>query len=159
MEKEENLTMLKSEHAEKCPYKAYQAKTYEEKETDIPVPECKCDGYHTWDELYDHRITLYIALCKSICEIEKWQSHMSGITGVYTTSVWRSKKHSDGELCFGTGTQYILGIRTKEGTQISYHIPIERWEETNFAETREMAPVWDGHTSDDVLNRLKRIFN
>lgn len=23
------------------------------------------DGYHTFDELYDHRITLYIALCRT----------------------------------------------------------------------------------------------
>ena len=43
------------------------------------------DGYHTFDELYDHRITLYIALCKSMCgDFGDWRN------------VWRSQKHSDG---------------------------------------------------------------
>jgi hypothetical protein len=30
----------------------------------LHVKECKCDGYHTFDELYDHRIQLFIAFCK-----------------------------------------------------------------------------------------------
>ncbi len=105
------------------------------------------DGYHTFDELYDHRITLFIALCRSI---QKW----SGISPSHDV-VWRSKKHSDGELCFGTGTQFVMGIFKEIGKQISYHIPMERWDEANFAETLDFAPEWDGHTSEDVLKRLK----
>lgn len=106
--------------------------------------ECDCDGYHTFDELYDHRITLFIVLCDYLaCETK--------------LKIWRSKRHSDGELCFGTGTQYVLGIGTIPGKQITYHIPIERWEETRFAETMETAPEWDGHTSDDVIERLKKL--
>jgi len=98
------------------------------------------DGYHTFSELYNHRITLFIALCRILR---------------HDISVWRSKYHSDGELCFGTGTQYVLGIDKRNGRQITYHIPIERWDETNFAETLDKAPEWDGHTSEDVLERLK----
>ncbi len=115
------------------------------------------DGYHTFEELYDHRITLFLALCKQIAEVEKYQSHVSGITGVYSSSIWRSKKHSDGELCFGTGTQFVMGIGASKGKQISYHLPIERWDEAYFAETRETAPEWDGHSSEDVLARLKNL--
>jgi hypothetical protein len=100
------------------------------------------DGYHTMDELYNHRITLYIALCKSV-RLEK--------------DVWRSKKHSDGELCFGTGMQFVLGIGIVSGEQITYHIPSERWDECDFADTRRMAPEWDKHTSADVLERLKNL--
>jgi hypothetical protein len=107
------------------------------------------DGYHTFDELYDHRITLFIALAR-ICrrqeqKIGEWPNQ---------PFVWRSRKHSDGELCFGTGTQYVLGIGSLEGHQMTYHIPTNRWEETNFAATLDKAPNFDGHTSADVLARL-----
>lgn len=101
------------------------------------------DGYHTFSELYEHRIVLFIALCQKISKS-------------YTT-VWRSKRHSDGELCFGTGTQFVLGIERQQSMQITYHIPIEKWEATNFADTLDKAPEWDGHTSDDVLERIKKL--
>lgn len=102
------------------------------------------DGYHTFDELYDHRITLYIALCAA--------------QRLFTDKeVWRSKRHSDGELCFGTGTQFVLGINSKAGEQITYHIPIGRWDETNFAITLEKGHEWDGHSSADILDRIKII--
>ena len=105
---------------------------------------CDCDGYHTFDELYDHRITLYIALCRVLAKD-------AGHNGV-----WRSKKHSDGELAFG-GTWFVLGIGKEAGKQITYHLPIERWDETAFAKTLERALKWDGHTSADVLERLKNL--
>ncbi len=108
------------------------------------------DGYHTFDELYDHRITLFIALARLCRRQEIAVGEFPG-----QPFVWRSKKHSDGELCFGTGTQYVLGIGNFEGQQITYHIPVERWDETEFAATLEVAPKWDGHSSADVLERLK----
>ncbi len=107
--------------------------------------ECDYDGYHTFDELYDHRISLYIALCRVLR------------TDADHRGVWRSKRHSDGEICFGTGTQFVLGISHEAGKQITYHIPIERWNETEFAETLEKAPEWDSHSSKDVLERLKNL--
>lgn len=104
---------------------------------------CDCDGYHTFAELYDHRITLYIALCAA--------------QRLFTDKeIWRSKKHSDGELAFG-GTWFVLGIGSKAGEQITYHLPIERWDETNFAVTYDKAPEYDGHTSEDVIERLKKL--
>ena len=109
-----------------------------------PVIEIKTDeveisdGYHTFTQLYDHRITLYIALCKKI--------YLSA------PIVWRSKLHSDGSSWDGW---FILGIYTEKGKQITYHLPIERWNETNFAMTLDKAPEYDGHTSEDVLERLK----
>lgn len=113
------------------------------------------DGFHTFDELYDHRITLYIALCNALEGINMVSTRENMTHGRFP--VWRSKKHSDGELCFGTGTQFVLGIYKEAGQQITYHIPIERWDETDFAETLEIAPEWDKHTSEDVLKRLKKI--
>lgn len=112
------------------------------------------DGYHTFDELYDHRITLYIALCKSkqdwIYSPALRNMHPDG----YSKKVWRSQLHSDGSNYDGW---FILGINRKKGEQITYHIPNERWNQTEFAETIKKAPKFDGHTSQDVLERLKKV--
>ena len=105
------------------------------------------DGYHTIEELYDHRITLYIALCRELANRlrpSEWPS-----------LVWRSKTHSDGKLAYEGW--FIMGIGKEKGEQISYHLPLSRWDETSFAETLEKAPEWDGHTSANVLERLKRL--
>ena len=107
---------------------------------------CTCDGYHTFAELYEHRIALYISLCR---QVSIWNESSP-------SEVWRSKKHSDGELAFG-GTWFVLGINHKKGEQITYHLPIERWDECAFAEELERAPEWDGHTSDDVLERIEKL--
>jgi hypothetical protein len=120
------------------------------KETDprYEAAVCDCDGYHTFDELYEHRIELFIALCKAYEKIgDEWGS--GGI------EVWKSKKHSDGELAFG-GTWFVLGIGTEKGEQITYHLPIAKWEEAP-GDILDKAPEFDGHTSEDVLNRLKSL--
>lgn len=108
------------------------------------------DGYHTFDELYEHRITLFIALCKSLVML--WDAQKVGGT---EEMVWRSQRHSDGELCFGDGSWFVMGIAKDSGKQITYHLPMIYWENTDFATTLEKAPEWDGHSSQDVLNRLK----
>lgn len=99
------------------------------------------DGYHTFDELYEHRIALWIRVCAIL---------------PFVLKPWRSKKHSDGELAFG-GEWFVLGIGKEAGKQITYHLPIEQWDETDFAETLEVAPEYDGHSSADVLERLKNL--
>lgn len=99
------------------------------------------DGYHTFDELYDHRITLYIALCRILKQTNK-------------QVVWRSAKHSDGR---GIDDWFVLGIGRIKGAQITYHLPMSRWPETEFAETLELAPEFDGHTPADVLDRISKL--
>ena len=107
------------------------------------------DGYHTFDELYDHRITLFVALARLSRRQEMKIGEFPG-----QPFVWRSKLHSDGSAFDGW---YILGIGNFEGQQITYHLPMDRWEETDFAATLELAPKFDGHTSADVLERLKQL--
>lgn len=107
------------------------------------------DGYHTMDELYDHRITVWIGMCAIAAGWSDEEGQGPGMP-------WRSKNHSDGEPAFG-GTWFVLGLGKEAGKQITYHLPIERWEETNFAETLEKAPDFDGHTPADVLERIKNI--
>jgi len=104
------------------------------------------DGYHTIQELYDHRIELYLTLCRLLASKYKLQIDGKG--------VWRSKVHSDGTSYEGW---FLLGILTVPGQQITYHIPLSRWVDTDFAATLDEAPPFDGHTSADVITRLKTL--
>ena len=110
------------------------------------------DGYHTFDELYDHRITLWIALCR-IWERTSSQTQWKTTEG-RKFYVWRSKLHSD-----GTGIEgwFVLGLMPESGHQMTYHLPISRWRETDFADTKERSPEFDCHTAVDVLERLKQL--
>lgn len=108
------------------------------------------DGYHTFSELYDHRIELFIAICR----VAREAMTVFGAGHHELMPVWRSVLHSDGS---SFGDWFILGIGKKAGEQITYHLPASRWVDTEFAETLEKAPEWDGHTSEDVLKRLKTL--
>lgn len=94
------------------------------------------DGYHTFDELYAHRVRLFSALM-SAHEDKAWWSH----------------RHHDGSKMDGW---IIAGIKTPGG-MVTYHLPeseipnLPAWLELD----RGMA--WDGHTADDVLERLKSL--
>jgi hypothetical protein len=110
------------------------------------------DGYHTFDELYDHRITLFIALCRKVHQEQEAQTRATGWH--QRRRVWRAKKHADGSMFDGW---FVLGIDHHHGEQITYHLPLSRWEETDFAVELTCAPKFDGHTPADVLERLKRL--
>ena len=109
------------------------------------------DGHHSFGELYEHRIVLYIALCRIIA-----LSNYKEFSGIVENPVWRSKYHSDGQIAFD-GDWFVLGIFRGFDTQITYHLPIHKWIDTEFAVTLDKAPEWDGHTPEDVLKRLKNI--
>lgn len=101
------------------------------------------DGYHTFGELYEHRIINYMAICRMIYDYEPYSK----------IPVWMSKRHSDDSIWDGW---FLLGIHTEPGKQITYHLPDTFWDECDlFAKQLNKAPEFDGHTSEDVLNRLK----
>ncbi len=105
------------------------------------------DGFHTFDELYDHRITLFLALCRQ-CDVADYSRK-------FRSRVWRSRLHSDGSSLPGW---FIMGIGKEPGEQITYHLPDARWSEADFLDaesTLERAPTFDGHTSADVLKRIR----
>jgi hypothetical protein len=88
------------------------------------------DGYHTFNELYSHRIKLFIGLVKTSgfeCLIK--EDHYPGWDAVY--------------LMLPSG-------------QVSYHVPniwrslLKRYGKV----TKEV--VYDGHTSGDVLFRIEK---
>lgn len=121
---------------------AEQLKTINQLIATLPNKGDISDGYHTFDELYQHRCILYIALAKIVNRT------------TIATEVWRSKKHSDGTFWEGW---FLLGINTKEGQQMTYHLPMGLWDETSFARDRDMAPYFDGHTPSDVLDRIIKL--
>lgn len=99
----------------------------------VPTDEIS-DGYHSFRELYAHRIHLYIALARTRHE-----------------DAWKTRVHSDGATMQGW---FLLGIRRAPGKQISYHLPESYWEELADIPTIAQAPPWDGHSPSNVLDRL-----
>jgi hypothetical protein len=95
------------------------------------------DGYHTFGELYEHRIRLFITLC-----------------AIHPDVVWKSQSHSDGSFIEGW---FVMGIEKEPGRQITYRLPMSYWDECNFCEVLASAPPFDGHTAADVLERLKNL--
>lgn len=94
------------------------------------------DGYHTFNELYDHRCTLFLALLKA-----------SG-------QGWISGTHDDGSQWDGW---FIAGMGTVAGP-VTYHLPVKMWSLACEAGIRvlDRAPPWDGHTSKDVVERIQK---
>ncbi len=103
------------------------------------------DGYHSFKELYDHRIELFISLCRMSYEV--WEAYGTG------HMPWKSKKHHDGTAFDGW---FIAGFNHEAGKQITYHLPIERWDDVLAAEIKT-APEFDKHTPEDVLKRLRTL--
>ena len=98
------------------------------------------DGYHTFKELYEFRKLYNAALFHEWAENGK-------------VEVYKSKRHFDGEECFGGGW-FIVMIDTPFG-QISNHYENKYWDEFH-CEEKEIADEWDGHTEKDVLERLMK---
>lgn len=102
------------------------------------------DGYHTFDELYEFRL-LYNATWFNAL------SYMADELGFEVRPV-KSKRHHDGEECFGGGW-FIVVAQLLTG-QISNHYELKDWGLFQIDEV-ERAPEWDGHTPADVAGRLR----
>lgn len=96
------------------------------------------DGYHTFNELYAHRVRLFVCLMHA-----------------HKNRAWWSFLHSDGTQWKGW---VIAGIETPAGSA-TYYLPESAVDDlpvgTNIARGKE----WDGHTADDVLQRLLSLNN
>lgn len=91
------------------------------------------DGYHTFNELYHHRALLFSVIVSQFKDI-----------------AWKSKLHHDGTMYDG---MFIVGVNTLQG-QATYHYDIEPyWDMFNCKEL-ERAPEWDGHTSEQAIERI-----
>jgi len=106
------------------------------------------DGYHTFDELYDHRCALYVALVNTLC-----LKDVINLEEIKNINCYKSKKHKDGSSYDGWFVCWIeLGI----SNHISYHLPMKYWE-TCSAKEKERYDNFDGHTPNDVVTRLDKL--
>lgn len=88
------------------------------------------DGYHTFDELYEHRCLLFLMICLTFRFKAIWKPHYEGWFCLY----WESP----------------VG-------QISYHLPNKLLPFVEGRIERDDNYKWDGHTSNDTIERLIKI--
>lgn len=105
------------------------------------ITEDTIDGYHTFKELYDFRL-LYNAHL-----FNEWYAQ-----GKY--NVHKSQRHYDGELCFGRDDYFVV-VATLPTGQVSNHYPMSDWDLFRCEAVEKAKAEWDGHTSQDVANRLR----
>lgn len=108
------------------------------------------DGYHTMDELYEHRMALNVALFRYMHGIELQ------FNPLYKQEPWvcKSKLHNDGTMFEG---YFIVACRFDEVAaigQISYHYKLEHWDKFRIPEVERVPWEYDGHTPQDTITRL-----
>jgi hypothetical protein len=117
------------------------------------------DGYHTFNELYEFRKMYNAALFNS------WGKQLESIPGEFDElgmnplrakyDVHKSIRHSDGVECFGGGWFIVMAILP--GGQISNHYKMEDWDLFQIPEVEIVKYPYDGHSAQDVLDRLKEV--
>lgn len=109
------------------------------------------DGYHTFDELYEFRKIYNAALFNEWAkQVDRWIDDTPYFTPKY--DVHKSWKHNDGELCFGGG--WFIVVAVLPTGQISNHYEAKDWDLFKIPEVEKAKYPFDGHTSNDVLQRL-----
>jgi hypothetical protein len=110
------------------------------------------DGYHTFNELYEFRKAYNAALFNEwadadICnEDGSWENKYN---------VHKSIRHHDGEYCFGGG--WFIVIAMLPTGQISNHYELKDWDLFKIPAKDRALFEFDGHTSADVITRLKAL--
>ncbi len=102
-------------------------KKFEIKDGDIS------DGYHTFNEIYQHRKLLYVLLCLAHAKQCVWADHKE----------WDS----------------IVLVWNSDAGQVSYHVSYDMKElfEGKIKEVPFGEHGWDGHTSGVVVDRLLKL--
>lgn len=122
------------------------------------------DGYHTIDELYNFRKVYNAILFNEWAKMYYYNLEMKEKQGfnidmeAVTKScydVHKSWRHYDGELCFG-GDWFIVVAVLPTG-QISNHYHAKDWGLFRIPEVEKAKYEWDGHSSQDCIDRLKAL--
>jgi hypothetical protein len=107
------------------------------------MPGDVSDGLHTFNELYEYRMMYNAALFNEWATQKKYHVH-------------KSKRHHDGEKCFGSSNWFVVVALLPEG-QISNHYEMKHWYLFNIPELDKVAFEYDGHTPQESLNRLRTV--
>ena len=102
------------------------------------------DTYHTFGDLYDHRMAFNVALTRAIDLFKRDDS--------FDLQTYKSLKHHDGTMFEG---MFIVVIESPIG-QISYHYNLEHWDKFKIDVLEKSLP-YDGHTPADTIDRLLRL--
>ena len=102
------------------------------------------DGYHDFKTLYDFRKLYNAALFNEWAKFD-----------IPQYNVHKSWKHNDGELCFGGGWFIVVAILPSG--QISNHYEAKDWDLFKIPSKETALFPFDGHTANDVLERLKAL--
>lgn len=105
------------------------------------APGDTSDGFHTFDELYDHRRALTAALAANLI----WYAP-------FDNGAWRSKAHHPDDDPIFDG-YFIVGIQLPTGV-ITYHYDLKYWDDFAAAPVLDHAPKWDGAMPADTIARL-----
>lgn len=97
--------------------------------------------YNLNQELYEFRLIYNSALFNEWYSNDKYE-------------VYKSKRHYDGELCFD-GDWFVVVAMLPSG-QITNHYNIKDWDLFKIPEYYKVKDEFDGHSSNDVLNRLRK---
>ena len=128
------------------------------------VKENLSDGYHTFKELYNFRMVYNAALFNEWAKMIYFNLEMKEKQGFNIDMdevqkscyhVHKSWKHHDGELCFGGG--WFIVVAVLPTGQISNHYEAKYWDLFKIPEAETALYPFDGHTSQDVLERLKQL--
>src|SRR3990172_663989 len=115
---------------------------YPDYPSETRVVECDpgtvSDGYHTFNELYEHRSLLFCALSQQVNSERCWKY---------------KNKWIDGEVKPCHDGWFVACIHLDAG-QVSCHMQTEYWSSFRGVDL-DRPPAHDGHTSSDVILRLK----
>ena len=100
--------------------------------------------HDTNQELYDFRLVLNALLFNEWAENKKYE-------------VYKSKRHSDGKLCFD-GEWFVVVAILPTG-QVTNHYHVKYWDYFKIPSYEKVKDEFDGHTSTDVLIRYGLMFN
>jgi hypothetical protein len=125
------------------------------------------DGYHSFEELYTFR-KVYNALlfnewAKQIVETKEWAKDEKGrlyakvVSKEYKYDVHKSICHNNGELCFGGG--WFVVVAVLPNGQITNHYKMEDWNLFKIPQVSRAKYEFDGHTSQDTLERMLNLIN
>lgn len=101
------------------------------------------DSYHTMQELYNMRLALCVNLFNAMSLTDEGR-----IMG--QPFVVKSKLHNDGTMFPG----YFIIAAFLDNRQISFHYELKHWDKFQIPEVERVTWEYDGHTSQDVIERL-----
>lgn len=97
------------------------------------------DTIHSFGELYEYRMLYNALIVNEFAKTNEFE-------------VYKSKKHSNGELCFGGGW-FIVSIVLPTGI-VDNHYELKYWDLFKCKEVEKEPYKYDGHTPEDVKERM-----